>query len=326
MIDLRKLRYFIVVADERNLVRAARRLNVAQPALSRRMKDLELDLGLRLFDRLPRGIALTPAGHLLAEHARLILAQISSLPAELAAAGRVARQRVRIAHPYLARSWSLRFASLLQAIRGCFPTLTLEAHLLSSAEQARALHEGEIDLAVRFGPQRGTNGLASLRIFEDAACAARLGRGHSAAKKTTLSVAVDLAHEPLIMFPRERNPTLYDRLVAAARGAGLRAGVLTPVDHAADAWRRGVIGDNRGWTLVQRLEIDNDDEWTVCRPVMDVEVPIAMEVCWLPNSRCSHTQRITAALPHILEELNRFDFRTDTRLAFRPAADMPGVS
>lgn len=304
-IDLRKLRYFVAVSEEKNFVRAARRLNLAQPALSRRMRDLELDLGVQLFERQPRGVALTPEGHLLAERAPLILAQVSALPAQLARADKEAGGRVRIAHPHLARAWSLRLAGLLQAIRSRFPTLILEARLLSSSEQPAALYDDVIDFGVRFGPLRRANGLASLRVFEETACAARLGRAHPAAHKSELSVSADLAGEPLIMFPRERNPRLYDRMVRTARRSGHRAGVLAPVDHAADAWRRGVISAERGWALVQRSEIGNDDEWTVCRPLVDVELPIAMELSWLAAARCRHIQQIAAVIPELLEDLDR---------------------
>jgi DNA-binding transcriptional LysR family regulator len=75
--ELRHLRYFVAIGEEENYRRAAQRLNVAQTALSTQMKDLEAELGFKLFDRLPRGVKLSLAGKLFLEDARRILQQVS---------------------------------------------------------------------------------------------------------------------------------------------------------------------------------------------------------------------------------------------------------
>src|ERR1700688_3404969 len=86
--ELRHLRYFVAVGEEQHYGRAARRLRVAQPALSRQIQDLEDELGFKLFDRLPRGVKLSAAGKLFLEDARRILQQVSEAAAR---AARVAR-------------------------------------------------------------------------------------------------------------------------------------------------------------------------------------------------------------------------------------------
>src|SRR6185369_3466641 len=75
--ELRHLRYFMAVGEEQHYNRAAQRLRVAQPALSRQIQDLEEELGFTLFDRLPRGVRLSLAGQLFLEDARRILLEIS---------------------------------------------------------------------------------------------------------------------------------------------------------------------------------------------------------------------------------------------------------
>src|SRR4029077_20018972 len=79
--ELRHLRYFVAVGDEEHYNRAAQRLRVAQPALSRQIQDLEEEIGFKLFDRLPRGVKISAAGKCLLEDARSILQQISDATA-----------------------------------------------------------------------------------------------------------------------------------------------------------------------------------------------------------------------------------------------------
>jgi len=86
--ELRHLRYFVAVGEEQHYGRAAQRLRVAQPALSRQIQDLEDEVGFKLFERLPRGVKLSAAGKLFLEDARRILQQVSEAAAR---AARVAR-------------------------------------------------------------------------------------------------------------------------------------------------------------------------------------------------------------------------------------------
>jgi len=74
--SLAQIRYFVAVAEEGNVNRAARRLHVAQPPLSRHMKSLEEELGTPLFARTPRGMRLLPPGEVFLDHARKILAAV----------------------------------------------------------------------------------------------------------------------------------------------------------------------------------------------------------------------------------------------------------
>src|SRR6516165_4285633 len=75
--ELRHLRYFVAVGEEQHYGRAARRLRVAQPALSRQIQNLEQEIGFKLFERLPRGVKITPAGKLFLDDARGILTEIN---------------------------------------------------------------------------------------------------------------------------------------------------------------------------------------------------------------------------------------------------------
>src|SRR5215813_7486664 len=86
--ELRHLRYFVVVGEEQHFGRAAERLRLAQPALSRQIQDLEEEIGFKLFERLPRGVKISPAGKSFLEDARQILRQVNEAAMR---AGRIAR-------------------------------------------------------------------------------------------------------------------------------------------------------------------------------------------------------------------------------------------
>src|SRR5882672_10764440 len=102
--ELRHLRYFVAVGEEQHYGRAAERLHVAQPALSRQIQDLETELGFPLFDRLPRGVRLNAAGKLFLSDARRILQDVNEakLRAERVAHGKAGTLRIGIAN---ALSW-----------------------------------------------------------------------------------------------------------------------------------------------------------------------------------------------------------------------------
>lgn len=144
--ELRHLRYFIAVAEEGSLtVAAEKRLHTAQPSLSRQMRDLELELGVTLMERVPRGIELTPAGRVFLDHARVALLQIQ-------AAGEAAR---RAAEP-AKLSFGLGFLTgyemdwmpaVLGLLRDELPNTEVMIYSQSSPDLAGALMRGKIDLA-----------------------------------------------------------------------------------------------------------------------------------------------------------------------------------
>lgn len=144
--EVKKLRYFLAVAEELHFGRAAERLNIAQPPLSRQIAQLEHELGAVLFDRSRGQIKLTPAGDLLFERARHIVDQIESISREVARIGQGLAGRLRIAFVGSATHGVL--PNLIKSYRSHFPDVDLALSAMNNAELERALIQREIDIAV----------------------------------------------------------------------------------------------------------------------------------------------------------------------------------
>lgn len=146
MIELRKLRYFLTIAEERNFSGAAKRLNMAQPPLSRQIRELEDELGVALFDRSSRPLGLTRAGQLFFEQASQILSSHERLKTTMADFAQSRRPRLSLG--IVASAFHLRLPHLIRHNRHAAPGIALTIHEMNSAEQVAALIDGRIDIGL----------------------------------------------------------------------------------------------------------------------------------------------------------------------------------
>ena len=193
--ELRHLRYFVAVAEQRHFGRAAERLHMAQPPLSQQIRQLEAELGVTLLTRTTRRVDLTPAGASYLEHAREILAAVDTAGevASRIAAGRTGRLMVGCVG---SATYSL-LPALARTLRGEMPDVEFgfRGEMLSP-EQAAALHEGSLDLALlRRLPD--TSGLIVTGVRRERLLVA-MPQEHRYAARRRLRVA-DLAGEGLII-------------------------------------------------------------------------------------------------------------------------------
>src|ERR1700752_1185624 len=147
--ELRHLRYFVAVGEEQHYGRAAERLRVAQPALSRQIQDLEEEIGFKLFDRLPRGVKISLAGELFLNEARRILEEVTEA---IARAQRVAKGQsgtLRVGFTENA-SWHGVIPNSFRRFRERQPDAELQLHPLASLEQLAAIRSGRLDAGFVF--------------------------------------------------------------------------------------------------------------------------------------------------------------------------------
>ena len=218
--ELRHLRYFVAIGEEQHYGRAARRLRVAQPALSRQIQDLEQELGFKLFERLPRGVKLSAAGKLFLEDARRILQEVSeaAVRAGRVASGRSGTLRVGFAEN---ASWRGVVPESFRRFRELHPDADLELQPAASLEQLEALRAGRLDAGFIFNMPRGDPDFDQLPVATQHIELA-VPKGHALTKRKKLRLR-DLAEARFVWFPRRESPALYDRLMHACFRGGLRS-------------------------------------------------------------------------------------------------------
>ena len=190
-LDLRLVRYFTVVAEQRHFGRAAQELHVAQPSLSRQVRRLEQQLGVRLLDRTPQGTRLTDAGEVFLPLARAMLRSA----ARAAASTRAAAQPSRVTIGYLT---SLIVTSAVRELRRRHPDADVRAVHLAWDEPRAALLEHRVDAVVARLPF-ATDGL-HVRVLYDEPRALLIPRDHRLAGKESVTID-DIAGEPMPRLP-----------------------------------------------------------------------------------------------------------------------------
>ena len=199
-LETRELRYFVAVAEELHCGRAAERLGIAQPALSRAIRQLERRLGVRLFDRDRRGAALTDAGRVLLREARVALDAVAAAARRTQRAGDP-RQRLVLVTKAGASHELLR--RLLDAVDGEPGAPPVEVLLCEVGEQAGLLRNGRADVALMHRPFDDLAGFDTVDLLTEGQIAL-LPAGHPLAARERLTMAEvrDVPDLPLARWPR----------------------------------------------------------------------------------------------------------------------------
>ena len=272
--ELRHLRYFLAVATERNFTRASERLGVAQPPLSRQIRDLEEELGVTLFDRRQRPLTLTNAGRLLFEQATHVIEgadQIRTLLDRFGAAG-----RRRFAIGFVGSTIYGMVPRLIRDFRSAAPHADVNLIEMTTLEQIQALKEGRIDVGVgriRF------DDMAILReVLEEEALVAALPNGHKLLESGGAISLADLARETMVVYPRLPRPSYADQVLSLFRDHNLELSTVQEVRELQTAI--GLVAAQAGVCIVpssvQRLQRDD----VVYRPLLETGATSPVIMSW----------------------------------------------
>lgn len=212
--DVRRLRYFSVLAKELHFHRAAELLHIAQPGLSKQIQVLESEIGARLFDRSPHGVTLTPAGRLLLEEGTPLLGQLERIADRVRSTAAESPPTLRIVHTRSVTGGVPDEA--VARYRELHPHVEVLLDCAWTTRNLAMLRSGEVDLAFIRLPLNHTNGLEVLPMGETELVAV-LPKGHPLAKRRALDPS-DLHDLPLVSWPRAQAPEYFDALQALLWG------------------------------------------------------------------------------------------------------------
>lgn len=242
--ELRQLRYFLVVAETLHFGRAAQQLHIAQQPLSFQIKQLEDELGVVLFERTTRSVALTPAGAAFLAEVQVGLERISR---GVALAQRVARgEGGRLHIGYTSTTLYTVTPPLVRSFRERFPQVEVVLRELVSPMLEEQLLSGEIDVGIVLYNGATRPGLSYETIYREPVAVA-LPKDHPLAQRPTLALS-ELRDAPFVLYSRRAKRQSFDEIVALCHLAGFSPRIVQEADNEATVL--GLVAAGLGVALV----------------------------------------------------------------------------
>jgi len=288
--ELRHLRYFVGVGEEEHFGRAANRLHVAQPPLSRQIQDLERELGFPLFDRLPRGVRLTAAGRMFLNDARRILLDVDEAKrrAERIALGKAGTLRIGIT---TAISWHGLVVNAFREFRRRQPDVELVLHHLNSVHQVEAVVSDRLDVGFAAAVTPWHKELEHRQFALDRMVLA-VPKGHPLTKRERIRLK-DLRTMPFIWFHRWVNPAFYDQMMEACARGGLSAPHVAQEATERDTVL-GLVQCQIGIAWLTESTRWHCPRGVVLLPVVDMNVRLPFNVIWKKDNASPLLQNFLA--------------------------------
>ena len=243
MLELRHLRYFVAVAEERNFTRAAERLHIAQPPLSRQIQQLEEYLGVVLIEKGTRPLRLTEAGQFFLAHAKPLLDQVRDLKTMTQRVGKLERT---INAGFVASTLYGLLPDIIRRYRAAHPEVEVVMHEMTTIEQMKALKEGRID--VGFGRLKSEDPSIRRILLREERLILALYPGHRLAEVEAPLRLTDLVQETLLVYPSTPRPSYADQVLGLFSEAH-----LTP-DHVVEVRElqiaMGLVAAEQGLAIV----------------------------------------------------------------------------
>ncbi|WP_281290569.1 LysR family transcriptional regulator [Sphingomonas montanisoli] len=276
---IRHLPFFAIAAEEENFQRAAVRLRISQPALSKRIQDLEASLGVRLFERSKGRVVLTTEGKAFAREAKVLLDGFDAAVRDLRRAAADAPELLTIG----ANEQAMRSAGLtgaLRAFRDAHPEIGVTLSLMGSASQLSALKAGQVDAAILYIAEDDPAWAHSREIRQDDPFVIALPDNHALAGAATLRIA-DLAGEDLIWPSGDSSPALHADLDRAWRAAGVEPHVAVEILSAEAALN--AVSAGLGIAVVRASNAGREPPGVVLRPIADLDIRSTLRLAWPPT-------------------------------------------
>jgi DNA-binding transcriptional LysR family regulator len=296
--ELRQLRYFLAVAEELHFTRAAERLYVAQPALSLQIRQLEEELGVKLFERLKHRVQLTPAGRVFAQRARFALEQTQKAAQEAALVGRGEAGSLSIG--FVSSAVVSVLPQLLRRYSSEIPTVMIELLELDPSEQLEGLRNGTLDLGVIHALVE-TPDLKMATLAREELLAA-LPAGHPAAQKERVELAA-LAEETILVPKKHEFGGLHEIVIEACHKAGFVPRKIQATRLLQTALC--LLGGGLGVALVPASFRENVQIKGLAYRPLASQLTVDLVAVWLQGSQSLLLQKFREYLPQALASPDR---------------------
>jgi LysR family transcriptional regulator, benzoate and cis,cis-muconate-responsive activator of ben and cat genes len=221
------MRYFVAVAEEANIGRAAARLHISQPPLTRQIQQLEAELGVTLFNRNPRGMELTAAGEMFLDEARNIGALIDQATERTQRAGQGKLGRIDVA--IFGSAVLDVIPKVMLAFRTRYPDVKVVLHTMTKAEQIEALRHKRITAG--FNRMLAPLDDIETRLVTTERLLLAVPAGHPLAQRESIRFR-ELEHHPIVLFPTGGRPSFIDKVIHHCQESGFTPQISQEVGDA----------------------------------------------------------------------------------------------
>jgi DNA-binding transcriptional LysR family regulator len=292
--ELRHLRYFRAIGREEHFGRAAIALRVAQPALTRQIRDLEAELGVELFERLPRGVRLSDAGRVFLADVEEILAQVDRAVnrAKRLGSGHIGTIRVGLSEIIAAHEF---ISYGLLTFRESEPGVALDLRSMGSIAQIAAIKEGTLDAGIVYDAhvdERDEEALDQAVIGTGEIMLA-VHRNHRLAERESVSMA-ELADEPALWPERRTAPGYYDRLMTACLETGSMPRIVQECTTNSILLSLVAVGMGVGFVTVTRPLPSAPNIRLL--PITDLNLTFDVLLVWRNRDRSAALQRFVQVM------------------------------
>ncbi|MZI92856.1 LysR family transcriptional regulator [Vibrio sp. CAIM 722] len=273
--EIRQLRYFIAVARELSFSAAARKIHIAQPALTRQIRSLEESVGVGLLERQARGVTLTPAGKVFLQDAERILSCLEEAKHNAIKTEKGMQGELRMGVTVMLL-WVKELSGLLKEFRRRYPKVMLKLNTMLSGPQINALREGNMDLGILIFPPEGEE-FGRLKIYQDHLVLVAPVCSEIASNPP--QCLADIRDYDFVWFDRENSPNYYDRLIGYFNQCGFTPNIVETGNDSVTML--SVVASGVGCTIVPSSTINECPAGLTVIEVVDLKsLPLDLQLVW----------------------------------------------